>query len=139
MRLSPADAKVVSVAKANTHDGAFKEFFRAEGDGVKVKICDVATTISKISGAKGADAHAKAKFWQEELSMYKVVVCFIHRWKVGFIEEYFDASGYYVFNGDCSDFTFYPGGDGEDYVATPRDVAMGDADERATTKGTATA
>ena len=70
--------------------------------------------------------------------MYTVVVCFIHRWKVRFIEEYFDASGYYVFNDNLSDFTCYSRGTGELYVATPRGVAMGDEDERATTKGTPT-
>ena len=66
--------------------------------------------------------------------MYTVVVCFIHRWQVGILEEYFDASGFFVFNDALSDFTFYPQGDGEAYVATPRDVAMGAEEETATTR-----
>ena len=135
-RLSSSDAVACSTAKPNKHDGAFKNWFREKGDGIKVKICHVPTTLTRIAGAKGADGHAKREFWQDELSMYTVVVCFIHRWKVGILEEYFDATGFFVFNDELSDFTFYPHGDGEAYVATPRDVAMGDEDERATTRCT---
>jgi hypothetical protein len=128
-RLSSSDAVACSTAKPNKHDGAFKNWFREEGDGIKVKICHVPTTITKISGAHGADAYAKREFWQDELSMHTVVVCFIHRWKVGILEEYFDATGYFIFNEALSDFSFYPHGDGLVYVASsPRDVAMHNVD-----------
>ena len=135
-RLSPEDAEFVSWAVPNSHDGAFKAFFRQEGDGIKVKICHVATTIDNIGRARGADGQAKLEFWQQELSMYTVVVCFIHRWQVGILEEYFDASGFFIFNGELSDFTFHPKGDGETYMrmTTPRDIAMGDQEETATTR-----